>query len=124
MSVFLLTHILNLLFKLPHLIMSLIHDIVGIAIFRSVDILLIIVHVVDIGKFNLVVLTIVVVSMVITSEAAWFNKQHDWDQNDNNDKECKSNLHLRVKVVTQESSVVWGLTVTEVEDGINHEVNN
>jgi regulatory protein YycH of two-component signal transduction system YycFG len=49
--------------------------------------LVVLFHVVDVSEFNLVILTIFIIMSWVSSEAAWFHKEHDWDQNDNNNEQ-------------------------------------
>jgi hypothetical protein len=68
---------------------SLSHGIIGsTGTFRSVDLISIVI--IDVSEFNFLLF---IVSW-ITSEAAWFDKEHNWNQNDNNNQECKSNATL------------------------------
>jgi hypothetical protein len=121
MSMLFDAHIFDLVFKLFHLIMSLSHSIIGSTVtfsFRSVDISIVII---DVGEFNSFMIFL---GSWITSEAAWFDKEHNWDQNDNNDKKCNSNGTLSWNIISNICAIIWGLRFTEGENCINHNIDN
>jgi len=81
----LLTHSLNLLFELSHLILSFDHSILS-ATSHAVGldlVVLSVLNVLDISEFDFLVFLM----SWVTSEAAWFSKEHDWNQNHNNNEE-------------------------------------
>jgi len=120
------THVLNLLLKLFHLVLSLVHDVISTHTIRSLTVLDLVVvllfHVINVLELDLVVFFIVTITTV-TSEAAWFDKEHDWNQNDNNNEESKSNANFGFDITSNECFVAWSFSFTEVEDGIDHEIN-
>ena len=120
---FLDTHVLNLLFKLLHLVVSLIHCVISSSNAVVLDLVVVLVNVIDVGEFDLVVFFTVAITRV-SSEAAWFNEQHDWDQNDHNNQEGETNRQHGIDVISKESSVTWGFGGPEVEDSVDHDVDN
>jgi hypothetical protein len=85
------THSLDLHLQLLHLILSLDHGIFSDVSLLTVvlDALVLLFHVLDVSELNL---SFILVSWV-TPEAAWFDEEHDWNQDDYNDEEYQADCH-------------------------------
>jgi hypothetical protein len=84
----------------------------------ALNLVLLWLDVINVSELDLVVFFVMVLSRV-TSEAAWFDKEHDWDQDDNNNEEGETYAQLGVDGGTNEWSETWGFGFTKVGSTID-----
>jgi hypothetical protein len=59
----------------------------------------------------------------VSSEEAWFHKQHDWDANDSNNQQSKADFHLLLQCAYVANSI-FCLRFTKVEDSVDHDIDD